>query len=110
MEYAILFLPLIGSLIGYLGRSLTHYFAEISTSLFVSISAILSIVVFWNGIQNEVYGNYIIFEWISSGGFNANCSSALVKTGIGATKKNKDLMNSNNLSEIPNFIIPAFSF
>ena len=44
------------------------------------------------------------------GGFNANCSSALVKTGIGATKKNKDLMNSNNLSEIPNFIIPAFSF
>ena len=44
------------------------------------------------------------------GGFNANCSSALVKTGIGATKKNTDLMNSNNLSEIPNFIIPAFSF
>ena len=44
------------------------------------------------------------------GGFNANCSSALVKTGIAATKKNTDLMNSNNLSEIPNFIIPAFSF
>ena len=44
------------------------------------------------------------------GGFYANCSSALVKTGIGATKKNKDLMNSDNLSEIPNFIIPAFSF
>ena len=44
------------------------------------------------------------------GGFYANCSSALVKTGIGATKKNTDLMNSNNLSEIPNFIIPAFSF
>ena len=44
------------------------------------------------------------------GGFYANCSSALVKTGIGATKKNKDLMNSNNLSEIPNFIIPSFSF
>ncbi len=74
MEYAIIFLPLIGSLVGYLGRSLTHYFSEISTSLFVSISAILSIVVFWNGIQNQVYGNYIIFEWISSGGFNANWS------------------------------------
>ena len=54
MEYAILFLPLLGSLIGYLGRSLTNYFAEISTSLFVCISAILSILVFWNGIQNEV--------------------------------------------------------
>ena len=74
MEYAILFLPLIGSLIGYLGRSLTKYFAEISTSLLVSISAVLSIFVFWNGIQNDIYGNYIIFEWISSGGFKANWS------------------------------------
>ena len=35
-----------GSLIGYLGKSLTKYFAEISTSLFVSTSAILSIFVF----------------------------------------------------------------
>ena len=74
MEYAILFLPLVGSLIGYLGRSIAMYFAEISTSLFVSISAVLSIFVFWNGIQNDVYGNYLIFEWISSGGFSANWS------------------------------------
>tara|TARA_B100000902_G_scaffold242896_1_gene229980 strand:+ start:602 stop:1432 length:831 start_codon:yes stop_codon:yes gene_type:complete len=44
------------------------------------------------------------------GGFDANCSSALVKTGIAATTKNEDLRNSNNFSEIPNFIIPAFSF
>ena len=65
MEYAILFLPLIGSLIGYLGRSIAMYFAEISTSLFVSISAVLSIFVFWNGIQNDVYGNYLMdkFWW-----------------------------------------------
>ena len=50
MEYAILFLPLIGSLIGYLGRSLTNYFAEISTSLFVGISALLinSCFLEWN--------------------------------------------------------------
>ena len=74
MEYAILFLPLAGSLIGYLGRSIAMYFAEISTSLFVSISAVLSIFVFWNGIQNDIYGNYLIFEWISSGGFTANWS------------------------------------
>ena len=46
MEYAILFLPLAGSLLGYLGRSLTKYFAEISTTLFVSVSAVLSILVF----------------------------------------------------------------
>jgi len=74
MEYAILFLPLIGSLIGYLGKSLTKYFAEISTSLFVSVSAVLSVFVFWNGIQNDIYGNHIIFEWISSGNFIANWS------------------------------------
>ena len=74
MEYAILFLPLIGSVLGYFGRSITKYFAEISTSLFVCISALLSIFVFWNGITNNIYGNYIIFEWISSGNFKANWS------------------------------------
>ena len=73
-EYAILFLPLIGSVLGYFGRSITKYFAEISTSLFVCISALLSIFVFWNGITNNIYGNYIIFEWISSGNFKANWS------------------------------------
>ena len=74
MEYAILFLPLIGSLLGYLGRSITNYFAEITTSFFVIISAILSIVVFWNGFQNDIYGNYLIFEWINSGRFTSNWS------------------------------------
>ena len=74
MEYAILFLPLIGSLIGYFGKSISKYFAEITTSLFVSISAVLSIFIFWNGIQNNIYGNYVIFEWISSGSFTANWS------------------------------------
>ena len=74
MEYAILFLPLMGALLGYFGRSFTKHFAEISTSLFVSASAVLSVLVFWNGIQNNIYGNYIIFEWISSGNFKANWS------------------------------------
>jgi NADH-quinone oxidoreductase subunit L len=72
MEYAIIFLPLVGSIIGYLGRSLIKYFSEIITSLFVSLSAIFSIIVFWNGIQNNSYGNYKIFEWVSSGSFIAN--------------------------------------
>ena len=44
------------------------------------------------------------------GSFNANCSSALVKTGIAATKKEEKLFNSLNFSDTPNFIIPAFSF
>ena len=74
MEYAILFLPLAGSLVGYLGRSIAKYFSEITTSLFVSVSAVLSVIVFWNGMQNNIYGNYKIFEWITSGGFTANWS------------------------------------
>ena len=44
------------------------------------------------------------------GSFNANCSSALVKTGIATTKKEEELINSLNFSDTPNFIIPAFSF
>jgi len=74
MEYAIIFFPLVGSIVGYLGSSLTKYFSEITTSLLVSISAVLSIMLFWNGIQNNTYGNYKIFEWISSGDFVANWS------------------------------------
>ena len=74
MEYAVIFLPLIGSIVGYLGRSLIKYFSEIITSLLVSISAILSILLFWNGIQYNTYGNYKVFEWISSGNFIANWS------------------------------------
>ena len=46
MQYAIIFLPLIGSIVGYLGKSITKYFSEVTTSLFVCISAALSIVVF----------------------------------------------------------------
>ena len=74
MEYAVIFLPLIGSIIGYLGRSFTKYFSEIVTSFFVICSAISSIIIFWRGINNDYYGNYIIFEWISSGNFIANWS------------------------------------
>ena len=74
MEYAILFLPLIGSIVGYLGRSATKYFSEIVTSFLVSASAVLSIIVFWNGIQNDSYGNYKIIEWVVSGSFSANWS------------------------------------
>ena len=74
MEYAILFLPLLGSIIGYFGRTLTKLFSEIITSLFVSISAILSIIIFWNGIEKNNYNNHLIFEWVSSGDFTANWS------------------------------------
>ncbi len=74
MEYAVIFLPLVGSILGFLGKSLIKYFSEIITSLFVGISAVFSIILFWNGIQNNTYGNFKIFEWISSGSFVANWS------------------------------------
>ena len=74
MEYATVFLPLAGSIIGYLGRSITKFFSEIVTSIFVSISAIFSIIIFWNGFQNDIYGNFIIFQWLESGNFQANWS------------------------------------
>ena len=74
MAYAIIFLPLIGSLLGYFGKGLFKYFSEITTSIFVSISALLSILLFFDGIKNNTYANYKIFEWISSGDFVANWS------------------------------------
>ena len=74
MEYAIVFLPLVASVFGYLGRSINKYFSEILTSFLVSVSAILSIIVFFNGVHTNNYDNYKIFEWISSGNFVANWS------------------------------------
>ncbi len=74
MEYAIVFLPLLGAIVGYICKSFTKLFSEIVTSIFVSLSAILSLIVFWNGIFNNSYGNFKIFEWVSSGNFVANWS------------------------------------
>jgi len=74
MEYLILLLPLLGSIIGYFGKSLGDKFSVSITSLFISISAILSIIVFYNGVVNNIYGNYKIFEWINSGKFIVNWS------------------------------------
>ena len=74
MEYAILFLPLLGSILGFFGKSLFKFFAEIITTLFTSISAILSIIIFYRGINYNEYGNYKILEWINSGKFIANWS------------------------------------
>ena len=74
MAYAILFLPLVGSIIGYLGRSLNKFFSEVITSIFVSLSAIFSAIVFWQGAKDNSFENYKIIDWVSSGNFNANWS------------------------------------
>ena len=74
MEYAVLFLPLAGSILGYSGKFISNYFSEILTSFFTSLAAILSIIIFYRGVKFGDYGNYKIFEWLNTGEFVANWS------------------------------------
>ena len=74
MEYAVIFLPLIGSIITYFGKRIGNLFSQVFSCLMVSISAVLSFLIFYDGIINGNYGNYIIFEWINSGNLNVNWS------------------------------------
>ena len=74
MEYAAIFLPLLGSILGYLSKYLGNVFPILITTLFVFISSVLSILIFYNGIVSNHYGNYLIYEWITSGNFAASWS------------------------------------
>ena len=75
MEFSILFLPLLASIIsGFFGKLIGDRNSEIITSLLVSISAILSIVIFYNVIINEYENNVLISSWINSGSLNVNWS------------------------------------
>ena len=74
MEYAAIFLPLIGSIISYFAKIIGNLFSQIFSSLLVTISAIISIYIFYEGIVNNNYGNYLILEWINSGNFKVNWS------------------------------------
>ena len=75
MEILIVFLPLLAAIIsGFFGNKLGNRFSEILTSLFVSISAIFSIYIFYNVIINDYNSNIIISSWISSGTLEVNWS------------------------------------
>jgi len=74
MPYLLIFLPLFGSILGYFARSLGDRYSELITTSLVISSAILSVIVFYNGINYELYGNYKILEWISSGNLKVNWS------------------------------------
>ena len=75
MEYTIIFLPLIASLIsGFFGKFIGDKGSQIITSLFVSISAILSFVIFYKVINDGYSNNLIIATWINSGTLNVNWS------------------------------------
>jgi len=74
MEYAVIFLPLIGSIIAYFGKKFGNLFSQVFSCLMVFISSIISFFIFYDGLVNNNYGNYIIFEWINSGNLNVNWS------------------------------------
>jgi NADH-quinone oxidoreductase subunit L len=74
-EYLIIFLPLIGSIIsGFLGKFLGSRNSEILTSLFVSISSILSFLIFYKVFNENYTNNLDILTWINSGTLNVNWS------------------------------------
>ena len=73
MEIAILFLPLLASIIsGFFGKLIGDRSSEIITSLFVVISASLSLFIFYNVISNQYESNIVLATWINSGSLNVN--------------------------------------
>ncbi len=75
MEYLILFLPLLASIIsGFFGKKLGDKLSEIIPSIFVSISAILSFIIMFKVVSQGYENNIIISTWINSGSLNVNWS------------------------------------
>jgi NADH-quinone oxidoreductase subunit L len=74
MSYLIVFLPLIGAILGYSLKSLGDRYSEVITTTFLFLSAILSVVIFYKGVVLGEYANYKVIEWISSGSLKVNWS------------------------------------
>ena len=75
MEYLIIFLPLLGAFIaGFFGNNFDQKYSQFMTSLFVSISSILSIIVFLKVLNYGYSNNLLISSWINSGTLNVNWS------------------------------------
>ena len=75
MEIPLLFLPLAASIIsGFLGKYIGDRSCEIVTSLFVVLSTVLSIFIFYNVFLNDYENNVVIASWINSGTLNVNWS------------------------------------
>ncbi len=75
MEYFIVFLPLLGAFIaGFFGNKFEQKYSQFITSLFVSISSILSIIVFLKVLNYGYSNNLLISSWINSGTLNVNWS------------------------------------
>ena len=79
MEILLLFLPLLSSIIsGFFGKFIGDRNSEIVTSIFVSISALLSLILFYQVIVNNYESNVVIASWINSGTLNVNWSIKVI--------------------------------
>jgi len=75
MEYLIVLLPLFGATIsGFFGKQLGSKTSQVLTSLFISVSAVLSLFIFYKVFTQDYSNNKLIFRWISSGDFLVNWS------------------------------------
>ena len=75
MEYAIVLLPLISSIIsGFFGKKIGEKYCLLLASTLVGISAILSLIIFYKVLTEGYFVNSLFFNWISSGNFNVNWS------------------------------------
>jgi NADH-quinone oxidoreductase subunit L len=75
MEIALLFLPLIASIIsGFFGKYIGERVSEVITSVFVSIAALISLILFYEVTVNHYENNVVIATWINSGTLNVNWS------------------------------------
>ncbi len=75
MEYIILSLPLLGSIIsGFFGRKIGDKASQFITCIMVSISALLSIIIFSKVIISGYENNVIVATWINSGSLDVNWS------------------------------------
>ena len=75
MEYTLVFLPLLGSILaGFFGKYIGQRNSEIITSFLVSISSLVSLIIFKEVILNGYENNLIIAKWIHSGQLEVNWS------------------------------------
>ena len=75
MEYIIVFLPLIASIIsGFFSKKIGTKNSQILASSLIAISGILSLFIFYQVLVENYSSNKLIFNWISSGNFDVNWS------------------------------------
>jgi len=75
MEYAIVFLPLLSSVVsGFFGKKIGIKTSQLLACFLVSFSAIISLFIFYKVFNNDYSSNKIVFNWVSSGSFNVNWS------------------------------------